>query len=422
MFRVASRKSVSPTNLWAERRKRQMRATRVIAALPVIALVAILRGNAPAQAEERPSVDTIEMARPAPVEGRWSVGDAKDLLKAVEASAAEGLDPADYSADALRSAVATGQKGDALDQLANGAALRLAHDYADGRIDDKAAFDWHIQPQTDLNALKVGLDQALDDDKVDTWLDSLLPDNHQYRALKAAYAEADPVDSASRARLAANMERWRWMPRDLGDRYIYVNVPTYQLQVMEDGREAAIYNVVVGAPKTPTPQLLLHASSVVANPSWTVPQSIINKGELGRGVAAFRRPDGSIGYRQPPGPRNALGQIKIDMPNPYAIYLHDTPTKSAFARDKRALSHGCIRVQNISELASSLEGDSGQLNEALAQPKTKVLQLQKSMPVYIVYFTAQADANGTIRYLDDPYDRDTKMTARLNPHMQMASN
>ena len=418
MFRVASRDSASPSNLWAERRKRQMRATRFIAALPIIAVVAVLRGNAPAQAEPSPATAIMQ---PAPVEGRWSVDDARDLLKAVEASAAEGLDPADYSVDALRSAVETKQKGDALDQLANGAALRLAHDYADGRIDDKAAFDWHIAPQMDLNALNAGLNKAVDDGKVDKWLKSLLPDNHQYRALKAAYAEANPADSATRATLAANMERWRWMPRDMGDRYIYVNVPTYQLQVMEDGREAATYNVVVGAPKTPTPQLLLQASSVVANPSWTVPQSIIDKGELGKGVSAYRRPDGSIGYRQAPGPRNALGQIKIDMPNPYAIYLHDTPVKSAFTRDKRALSHGCIRVQNISELASSLEG-TGQVDEALAQPKTKVLQLQKSMPVYIVYFTAQADANGTIRYLDDPYARDTKLTARLNPHMQMASN
>ena len=417
MFRVASRDSASPSNLWAERRKRQMRATRLIAALPVIALVAVLRGNAPAQAEESP----VAITQPAAVEGRWSVDDARDLLKAVEASAAEGLDPADYSVDALHSAVETKQKGDALDQLANSAALRLAHDYADGRIDDKAAFDWHIAPQMDTNALATGLNKAVDDGKVDKWLKSLLPDNHQYRALKAAYAEANPADSATRAQLAANMERWRWMPRDMGDRYIYVNVPTYQLQVMEDGREEATYNVVVGAPSTPTPQLLLQASSVVANPSWTVPQSIIDKGGLGKGVAAYRRPDGSIGYRQPPGPRNALGQIKIDMPNPYAIYLHDTPVKSAFTRDKRALSHGCIRVQNISELASALEG-TGQVDEALAQPKTKVLQLQKSMPVYIVYFTAQADANGTIRYLDDPYGRDTKLTARLNPHMQMASN
>ena len=110
--------------------------------------------------------------------------------------------------------------------------------------------------------------------------------------------------------------------------------------------------------------------------------------------------------QQAPGPRDALGRVKIDMPNPMSIYLHDTPNRPAFNREDRALSHGCIRVQNIEDLAGQLRG-SDDLEESLADPsKTKVLQLEKSIPVYIVYFTAQADADGTVNLLDAPYGRD----------------
>lgn len=384
---------------------------RWIAALPLVA-VACFTFNASAPAEI-PSPDSIAAA-PDQAEGQWSLSNARDLLAVIEASADEGLNPVDYNVDALRSAIDAKQKGPALDALATAAAFRIAHDYADGRIDDKEALDWHIDPPADPNRIASGLSDALDHDRIGKWMRALLPDNDQYRALKAAYADA-AGNEPLRAQLRANLERWRWMPRDLGDRYIYVNVPSYRLSVMNGGIEEAAYNVVVGAPKTPTPQLALHAQSVVANPGWTVPQSIIKSGGArGKGFRWTRSADGSVQAWQAPGPTNALGRIKIDMPNPHAIYLHDTPNHAVFARQNRALSHGCVRVENIQELAAMLQGDIGSLDEALAEPrKTRTFQLQKSMPVYLVYFTAQADADGTIRYVGDPYGRDKALLAKL---------
>lgn len=393
---------------FARRELRRQSAIRAIAAFPLIAVASIIfNGGAPAEVS-RPEV----LAAPQKVEGRWSMENARMLLSLVAESVQEGLDPTLYGAEALRAAVDGGQTGATLDLLATATALRLAHDYADGRIEDKQALDWHIRSETDPDRLATDLDGALDTGRLAPWLRGLLPDNEQYRALKAAYAQT--ADPALRDRLRANLERWRWMPRDLGERYIYVNVPSYRLSVMSGNVEEASHNVVVGSPRTPTPQLALEAQSVVANPSWTVPQSIIKAGGLrGKGYSWKRRADGSMWVQQAPGPGNALGRIKIDMPNPHAIYLHDTPNRSVFDREDRALSHGCVRVQNIAELAALLQGGDG-LDEALANPhKTVRLQLQKSVPVYLVYFTVQADPHGRIQHMGDPYQRDYALLAQL---------
>lgn len=400
--RLASRAFARP--------RRRPGLKRWLAALPLV-LVAGFTFNGTAPAGITPEDPTGVVA--AQAEGRWSVNQVQDLIDIVEKADAEGLNPADYNVEALRAAVNARQHGPALDALANASALRLAHDFADGRIDDKAQFDWHIDPSIRPNQLAGELNDALDRDKLGAWLRGLLPDNEQYRALKAAYADARG-DEALRSQLRANLERWRWMPRDMGEHYIYVNLPSYRLSVMKDGIEEAGYNVVIGAPKTPTPQLLLHAQSVVANPTWTVPQSILKGGNpRGKGFSYTRNADGSIRAVQAPGPTNALGRIKIDMPNPHAIYLHDTPNHNVFARENRALSHGCVRVENIEELAALLQGGDG-LDEALAQPtKTRTFQLQKSMPVYLVYFTAQAEPDGSIRYVGDPYGRDKALLDKL---------
>lgn len=388
---------------------------RLSALLPLIIVgVIALGGSAPA---ERPPLEPIAMLAQQP-EGRWRLPDARALLAEIDRSAEEGLNPADYGADQLRAAVDARQVGPTLDTLASASALRLAHDYADGRIDDKASFDWHIAPSTDPARLAAALDAALDNDGVDGWLRSLLPEHDQYHALKTAYA-ASVGDAGQRALLRANLERWRWMPRALGDRYLYVNVPAYRLALIRDGSEEAAYNVVVGAPRTPTPQLALHAQSIVANPGWTLPPSVLKEGVPGgKDYRTTRRADGSLLVWQAPGPRNALGRIKIDMPNSHAIYLHDTPNKAAFARTNRALSHGCVRVQHIEELAARLQ-DGTELDEALTDPvRTRTIQLQRSLPVYIVYFTAEAEADGTVRLLGDPYGRDARLIARLSEPMR----
>lgn len=351
----------------------------------------------------------------AQAESRWSLSNARALLDVIDEATAEGLDPADYAADALRAAIEMGRTGPELEGLANASALKLAGDYANGRIGDRESLDWYIAPPTDPNRLTAELGEALDRDRLAAWLRGLLPDNAQYRALKAELAATSPTDGAQRATLRANLERWRWMPRSFESRYIYVNIPSYRLQLIDGGAEQASYNVVVGAPRTPTPQIAVFAQAIVANPSWILPPSVLKEGNWrGKGYRVMRRADGGLMVRQAPGPRNALGRVKIDMPNPLAIYLHDTPDKAVFDSADRTLSHGCIRVQNIEELVALLH-DRGELDEALGSPRTtRVLQLEKSVPVYIVYFTAEADPDGSIRYLGDPYQRDLALLDRMS--------
>ncbi len=354
---------------------------------------------------------------PVPVEAaaaRWAAPAARDLLSAIEAADREGLTPADYDPATLRRAIDAGP-GPALDMAADTSARALAQDYLFGRVKDRAAFDWHIERSAyDGQALNAGLAKAMAEGQVGPWLRSLLPADPQYVALRAALADATDADEV--ALIRANMERWRWMPRRLGAAYLYVNLPTYRLRVMRDGVEASSYTVVVGAPKTPTPQLAVAAERVVVNPWWTLPPSVLAEGKRyspAKGYVYARAASGRMMVRQRPGPANALGRIKIDMPNDHAIYLHDTPSKAAFARKDRALSHGCIRVQGIDELANELEGD-GRVDEALAGEATTTIALGQAMPVYIVYLTAEADASGKVSPLVDIYGRDAAMLAALD--------
>jgi len=306
-------------------------------------------------------------------------------------------------------------------RAADAAALALARDYAQGRITDRSAFDWHIERSPYETAdLPARLADALARGEVRPWLRSLLPQDERYAALRTAYRETAPQDAATLDRLRANMERWRWLPRTFGDRYVYVNVPSYTLALMEDGETLKSYDVVVGAPKTPTPVLAAPASSVVVNPWWNVPQSIVKSSNLYRGKPGYVFKANGSGYlvRQAPGPRNALGQIKIDMPNEHAIYLHDTPAKGAFARTERALSHGCIRVKNVDQLAADMLAADGagvdRLDNALATRDTTTIRMARQWPVFLVYFTADRAEDGSIRTYGDPYGRDAQLIAALD--------
>lgn len=350
---------------------------------------------------------------PAPVPA-WSVGNAQKLVKAIEASKDEGLRPADYNLAALRRAIAQGPGSD-LDTIAQAAALTLAHDYWLGRVADRTSMDWHIARPEGGAMLPGELAQALQNGKVEKFYASLLPRSDRYEALKAAYAGAD--DAATRDRIRANMERWRWMPRTMGDDYLFVNVPSYHLQLVNDGQVQSTYTVVVGAPDTPTPQLASTAPSLVVNPWWNVPVSIVKKSGLRAGSKGFVYASNGSGVRQPPGPKNALGKLKINLTDTPAIYLHDTNAKSAFNRDKRDLSHGCVRVKDIDQLASELMRDGGDdmpLQEALADTDTRTMRLPKQWEVYLVYFTMDQDETGTLRTYGDPYGRDAKLLALLD--------
>ena len=365
----------------------------------------------------------ISTEAPAPA---WSADAARQLIAVIEDAKAEGLRPSDYGLAGLRAGLEAGP-GPALDAAAGSSAMTLARDFAFGRVADRAAFDWHMEASPyEASQLADRLRRAVATGQVDVFFKGLLPSDARYAALRKALADADTM--ADRDRLRVNMERWRWMPRDLGGDYLYVNVPSYQLKVVSGGTAVSTYTVVVGAKDTPTPLMVSPSSSLVVNPWWNVPVSIVRKSNLrpGRGGYVFRaNNDGSYAVRQPPGPRNALGRIKFNLVNDQAIYLHDTPAKSGFDRDQRALSHGCIRIKDIDQLAAELMGDGGEvekLDAALADTDTQTLRLPRTWNVYLVYFTADVGEDGAVVSLDDPYGRDAPLLARLDGRpMQIAS-
>ncbi len=238
-------------------------------------------------------------------------------------------------------------------------------------------------------------------------------------------------------RIVANMERLRWLPRNLGRSHILVNQAAFHLKVIKGGREVWSTKVIVGKPSNQTSFFSDEMETVVFNPYWGVPQSIITNEMLPKlvndpsyldrlGYEVYtgngRRVSSSnvdwwnyysqvpFAVRQPPGPRNALGQIKFLFPNKHAIYLHDTPTKKLFDTDQRAYSHGCVRVQNPRRLAEAVLGwDQGQIASYIATGENQKIPLNRKLPVHITYFTAWPGVGGKVNYYKDIYGRDARL-------------
>ncbi len=360
------------------------------------------------------------VAAPAPVQAAmWRPAAAQELLRYVEAVGQEGLDPAAYSPDQLREALAGGDPAE-LTRIANQIFLRLTADLSGGYVRGNARVDWYMPDNMiDGNRQQLLLSQAAQGG-VAPLLDALLPTHVQYSGLKRALAATPAENEARRALIRANLERWRWMPRELGPRHVIVNVPAFTAAIVDDGQVIARHRTVVGARKTPTPQLTANATAVTFNPWWTVPQSIIREmGGRFPGYQVRRTEGGSLIVRQPPGPRNALGRLKIEMPNDHAIFLHDTPAQNLFSRPVRAFSHGCIRTQGVRDFAAQLLAPVGQwdrsaIDRAIAAGETQRADLAEPVPVYIAYFTAAATNDGDIVTYADIYGRDAPIRQALN--------
>ncbi|WP_404710386.1 L,D-transpeptidase family protein [Sphingomonas sp. MMS24-J13] len=347
---------------------------------------------------------------------RWAESDVEALLTTVAASAEEGLDPKDYDAAGLAQA-RDAQAAD-LDALADKIALKLAHDFYEGAAPAAVRTDWHIaREKFDYGAW---LDQVLARHSVRASFARLLPTSPAYLQLKASLARC-PASPATCQTIAANLDRWRWLPRDLGQRYLWVNVPAYRLDLIEDGRIVASRKVIVGKPGTRTPAFQAVVKAITVNPWWNVPCSIVDEsiGKLvrqrpqeaaRRGFVSSVDAKGQLVVRQRPGPDNALGRIKLEMPNPYGVYIHDTPARSLFAKDARAFSHGCIRTEEPEELARTLLGPSRaiEVDTLLITGTTRTLPLATALPVYVVYFTAGTSEDGKIETYRDIYGRDAR--------------
>jgi len=251
------------------------------------------------------------------------------------------------------------------------------------------------------------------------------------------------------AAIVANLERWRWMPRDLGEFHVFVNVPEFVARVVDEDEIVHETRVIVGTPKNRTPTFSHVMSHVIVNPYWNVPASIVREEMMPQvqrdpsyfarhGYEVFANVGGrtrqinsywvnwyavnprQISIRQVPGDHNALGRIKFMFPNQHSVYLHDTPTKRLFERDVRAFSHGCVRVQNPLDFADALlphaapDWNSSRLEQMYGGPERRV-DFDNPIPVHISYFTAQADADGEMRFFDDVYGYDTEMAPLLQP-------
>ena len=198
-------------------------------------------------------------------------------------------------------------------------------------------------------------------------------------------------------------------------------MPGFHATLVENGVNRWKQRAIAGKLSTPTPQLNATAVGVILNPSWEVPKSIAGEAAGKKGFVPVLNKDGKLDHwRQPPGPTNALGQLKFVMYNQYNIYLHDTNARSRFNSDVRALSHGCVRTQHIVDLATELLGDDGgewtpdKIQAQLTSGKTKQANFVKPLPVYIVYFSAAALVDGRIVNYQDLYNRDAKAMAALN--------
>jgi len=246
--------------------------------------------------------------------------------------------------------------------------------------------------------------------------------------------------------LLANMEEWRWMPQDLGETYVWVNVPEFMVRVVKDGKVVHAERVITGEVEMQTPIFSEDLKTIYFHPRWNVPESIKVKEiqpSLARGGGYFYRQGmvmmhngkvvkpGRVNWSkadirnydvyQPSGPGNALGLMKFTFPNKHMVYLHDTQSKGLFDATQRTFSHGCVRVRNPQKLAETLLGidkgwtaaDVAKLIKVKGEPEETGIELNQHIPVHITYFTARVDDDGDVVTSKDVYGHEKRITQAL---------
>ena len=277
-------------------------------------------------------------------------------------------------------------------------------------------------------------------------LDAFNPPHRGFQALRAklkelrgSTAQADRPgsgkgggpDAKTIDAIVSNMERWRWLPRELGASHVLVNVPDFSLDVVRGERSVFRTRIVVGKKETPSPIFSDEIETVQVNPTWHVPESIVHGRYLPAlsrdpdalrrmGLIVSRTRDGDITVRQPPGPRNALGRLKVNFPNAFHVYLHDTPDKHLFKREQRAYSAGCMRVQDPAQFTAQVLAiglpEARYTAERLTSmygPSERWITLEQRIPVHIVYMNAYVADNGKLVVRPDVYGYDARVRSAL---------
>jgi murein L,D-transpeptidase YcbB/YkuD len=368
------------------------------------------------------------------------------LLDALKHSEDHGLDPARYGLDRFQQAVTQAEENKhryeiekipEIDARLTYAYLEYAADLLGWSGNPKAVYTNWVRANNKAD-LAEQLAKAVSSNQVRETLEELAPTHPQYKGLQAALARERQSPTGHVDQIRLNLARWRWMPRELGDRYVFVNVPAYQMQVMEGEKPVLAMRVIVGDPKHQTPLFSDEMTTIVFSPNWNVPESIIRKEMVPRLVndpGYLERQDiqvvGTSGqvvdaeavdwgdesaiaglhFRQEPGPKNALGLVKFQFPNSFDVYMHDTPQDALFNKEGRALSHGCIRLENPVALAQYVLRDNPawtteKIGAAMNAGEEHAVPLKEHLPVHIGYFTAWVSPDGSVTYTDDPYGLD----------------
>ncbi|WP_374473002.1 L,D-transpeptidase family protein [Phenylobacterium sp.] len=372
---------------------------------------------------------------------------AEALLARLRDAADDGLDPASYAPEQLAAALDQANSGDpaavADAELALTRTLvRFALDLRQGRGEAGPAFVDPQLPETAPSARRLlaalGEGEAPDV----AALTRMNPIYDGFRRALAAHRAAGGAP-ADEALILANLERARALPPEFGDRFILVDTAARQLWLYEDGEVRTAMKVAVGKPSLPTPIMTGLIRHAIFNPYWNVPEDLVRttvaRNVLDQGLGylqteemvvysgyeadaveldpatldweAIYRGDLQVRVRQKPGPRNMMGKVKLMLPNPLGIYLHDTPNKAVFGEEARYVSSGCVRLEDALALSGLLFGDRAPAAAAGGEIERQV-ELDQPIPVYITYFTAMPAAGGLARR-EDIYGRDAPLLAAL---------
>jgi murein L,D-transpeptidase YcbB/YkuD len=373
-----------------------------------------------------------------PAEVLTNVTAAKDASVALD-----GYNPPHKLYRALKKKLAElrGQGEGPIVQIADGPALK----FTPARAKNQPAIEVVEDERVPQLRAKLGITENPDDRHYDAKVAEAVRKFQATAELKSTGVLDDKtikaINSPKRDRqidtVIVNMERWRWLPRDLGasaigDAYVILNIPDYTLKVMQNGAQVWTTRVVTGQPGVhATPLLTETMKFITVNPTWNVPPSIIYNEYLPAlqqdpsvlermGLKLEHARDGSIHISQPPGERNALGRIRFNFPNKFLVYQHDTPDKNLFAKEDRAFSHGCMRVQNPDQYASVLlnitEPNAHYTPEKIRSMygQSEIdLKFPTPIPVNITYQTAFVDDEGNLQFRKDVYGRDANMLSLL---------
>jgi L,D-transpeptidase YcbB len=334
------------------------------------------------------------------------------------------------------------------------AVLKYARQARGGRTDPTRLSKLYGMTPT-LRDPKIVLTEIAATDTPDIYLQSLHPKHEQFQLLRQALVKARSEGEAGgkstkTQKIVVNMERWRWMPEDLGSLYVLLNIPAFNVHVMSGGKSVYADKIVVGEMKYATPIFTADLQSVVFNPEWTVPPTIVREnllphlrgggGMFGGGTAVLRQHElnvnyngkrvdpgsinwntvnmGAISFTQAPGPKNVLGKVKFIYPNPYSVYMHDTIKKGLFDKEMRAEGHNCPRVGNPGKIAAVILAEDQNMPQAevdklLASGYNSGVKVRHRVRVLTAYFTAVADAEGKVATYADLYKIDPPVAAAL---------